>query len=131
MNFCLNNIYYRSIIYVNNFIHNKSNGKSSDEKIADLKQKYQEERDRTMQEKIRLDYESLEFNSIYIFKDFRKKYFNISSIIYTYNETENQSQIEFDFEIYDEEKNLIPEDNIYDQIDISNINRKFYSNTKN
>ena len=29
------------------------------------------------------------------------------------------------------EKNLIPEDNIYDQIDISNINRKFYSNTKN
>jgi hypothetical protein len=29
------------------------------------------------------------------------------------------------------EKNLIPEDNICDQIDISKINRKFYSNTKN
>ena len=34
--------------------------KMLNKQIADLKQKYQEERDRTMQEKIRLDYESLE-----------------------------------------------------------------------
>jgi len=34
--------------------------KMLNKQIADLKQKYQEERDRTMQERIRLDYESLE-----------------------------------------------------------------------
>ena len=34
--------------------------KMLNKQIADLKQKYQDERDRTMQEKIRLDYESLE-----------------------------------------------------------------------
>ena len=34
--------------------------KMLNKQIADLKQKYQEEKDRTMQEKIRLDYESLE-----------------------------------------------------------------------
>ena len=73
-----------------------------------------------------VDYESLEFNSIYIFKDFRKKYFNISSIIYTYNETENKSQIEYDFEIYDEGKNLIPISNQTEEFEVS----CFYKNSK-
>ena len=73
-----------------------------------------------------VDYESLEFNSIHIFKDFRKKYFNISSIIYTYNETENQSQIEYDFEIYDEGKNLIPISNQTEEFEVS----CFYKNSK-
>ena len=54
-----------------------------------------------------VDYEFLEFNSIESFKYFRKKYFNITNIKCNYDEAKNESKIEYDFEIYDENQTLI------------------------
>ena len=53
-----------------------------------------------------VDYEFLDFNSITIFKMFRKKYFNISNFKFDYNKEDNLSTIEYDFELYDENKDL-------------------------
>ena len=54
-----------------------------------------------------VDYENLEFNSVNIFKYFRKKFFNISLISFDYDGNSNKSKIEFTLGIYDEDKNLI------------------------
>ena len=54
-----------------------------------------------------VDYENLEFNSVNIFKYFRKKFFNISRISFDYDGNSNKSKIEFTLGIYDEDKNLI------------------------
>ena len=58
-----------------------------------------------------VDYEFLEFNSITIFKFFRKKYFNISNFKFDYNKENNSSNIEYNFELYDEDKNLFDQKN--------------------
>ena len=58
-----------------------------------------------------VDYEFLEFNSITIFKYFRKKFFNISDFKFDYNKENNRSKIEFNFELYDENKNLFDQKN--------------------
>ena len=54
-----------------------------------------------------VDYELLDFNSIILFKYFRKKYFNISNFKFEYNKKNNNTKIEYNFELYDENKNLI------------------------
>ena len=54
-----------------------------------------------------VDYENLEFNSVNIFKYFRKKFFNISRISFDYDGNSNKSKIEFTLGIYEEDKNLI------------------------
>ena len=59
-----------------------------------------------------VDYDYLDFNSIEIFRYFRKKYFNINNIKYNYDEANNKSKIEYDFEIYDENQTLIETNSI-------------------
>ena len=54
-----------------------------------------------------VNYEFLNFNSLFIFKYFRKKYFNITSIVCNYDDLINSTKIEYDFEIYNENKTLI------------------------
>ena len=54
-----------------------------------------------------VDYEFLEFNTINIFRFFRKKYFNISYFKFDYNKNNNNSKLEYNFELYDEDKNLL------------------------
>ena len=54
-----------------------------------------------------VDYELLDFNSINIFKMFRKKYFNVSNFKFDYNKENNISTLEYNFELYDENKNLL------------------------
>ena len=54
-----------------------------------------------------VDYENLEFNSISIFKYFRKKFFNVSYLSFDYDEIKNKSKLEYTLGIYDEDQNLI------------------------
>ena len=58
-----------------------------------------------------VDYEFLEFNALKIFKFFRKKYFNISYFKYDYNKDNNESKLEYNIELYDEDRNLLNQDN--------------------
>ena len=54
-----------------------------------------------------VDYEFLEFNYLQLFKYFRKKYFNISNFKINYNKKNKEYKLEYNFELYDENKNLI------------------------
>ena len=54
-----------------------------------------------------VDYEFLEFNYLQLFKYFRKKYFNISNFKINYNKKNKEHKLEYNFELYDENKNLI------------------------
>lgn len=53
------------------------------------------------------DWENLEFNSISIFKYFRKKYFNVSYISYDYYKENNTCKLEYLIGLFDEDRNLI------------------------
>ena len=78
-----------------------------------------------------IDYEFLDFNSIYIFKFFRKKYFNISYFKFDYDKVNNESKLEYGFELYDEDKNLFNLNNETKHFKIACITQTKKLNKKN
>ena len=58
-----------------------------------------------------VDYEFLDFNSLKVFRIFRKKYFTLSNLNFDYNKENNISTLEYNFELFDENKNLFEPNN--------------------